>query len=96
MHLSHAELIEFRQRVAKMNRLRGDATEEQIKLQRFDANLASKYNVSGLKYRFNIDTGEIEITPDAIDYTLAESLKVGAAMVFEWEEPAEFLAERKG
>jgi hypothetical protein len=68
-----------------MNRLRGDATEEQIKLQRFDANLASKYNVSGLRYRFNLDTGEIEITPDAIDYTLEESLKAVAMLSIEWE-----------
>jgi hypothetical protein len=87
MHaISHGEVIEYRQRIAKLNRLREDAQLEEMKLRRYDASLAKKYGCEVLKYRINLDTCEIEITPERVQYTVADSLNLVAMQMAEWDE----------
>lgn len=61
MNVTHTEVVEFRQRVARLQMKRGDAQEEEIKLRRFLNGLATKYQVIGLRHQIDPDTGEIVI-----------------------------------
>jgi hypothetical protein len=61
MNVTHTEVVEFRQRVARLQMKRGDAQEEEIKLRRFLNGLATKYQVLGLRHQIDPDTGEIVI-----------------------------------
>jgi hypothetical protein len=81
-HITHAEVIEGRQRIAKLNRLQGDFQEEQIKFQRFCQGLLNKYGLTGLKAQINWETSEIEVVPDRIHYTVADSLNACAMQDF--------------
>jgi hypothetical protein len=81
-HITHAEVIEGRQRIAKLNRLQGDFQEEQIKWQRFNQGLLHKYGLAGLKAQINWETSEIEVTPDRCHYTLVDSLNACAMQDF--------------
>ena len=68
MHLTHTEVVEFRQRIAKANRLMGDAQIERMKLQQFQDGLVNKYNLQGLKAQFDPETGEIIVHPETVHY----------------------------
>ena len=81
-HITHAEVIEGRQRIAKLNRLQGDFQEEQIKWQRFNQGLLNKYGLNGLKAQINWDTSEIEVAPDRIHYSLISSCDLVAGQDF--------------
>lgn len=61
MNISHSEVIDFRQRLAKLQQARDDAQEAEIKLRRFLQGLANKYGVLGQRHMINPDTGEIEV-----------------------------------
>jgi hypothetical protein len=87
MHtITHTEVIDGRQRITKMNRLQGDLQEEQAKFQRFNQGLLHKYGLDGLKARINWETSEIEVAPERIPYTVADSLNLVALQFAEWEE----------
>lgn len=68
MNLKHTELIEYRQRIASVQRKRADATDEEMKLRRFLDGKAREYGVLGLRHQFNPDTGEIEVYAETVHY----------------------------
>ena len=68
MNLKHTELIEYRQRIATLQRKRGEATDEEWKLRRWLDGKAKEYNVLGLRHQINPDTGEIEVYPEKCFY----------------------------
>ena len=72
MNVNHIDLVQLRQRAADLKRTELEHQKKDIGFRSFIAGLAAKYGVDGLRYRFNIDTGEIEIFPDAYpkSYTL--------------------------
>lgn len=61
MNITHAEVIDFRQRLAKLQQARDEAQDCEIKVRRFLNGLATKYGVLGLRHMINPDTGEIEV-----------------------------------
>jgi hypothetical protein len=74
MNLKHVELIEYRQRIAALNHKRGEASDEEWKLRRWLEGKAKEYGVFGLKHQINPDTGEIEVYPEKVHYTVYDSL----------------------
>lgn len=61
MNITHTEVVEFRQRLARLQMKRGDTQEEEIKLRRFLNGLATKYQVLGLRHQIDPESGEIVI-----------------------------------
>lgn len=74
MNLKHTELIEYRQRIATIQRKRADATDEEMKLRRWLDGKAKEYGCFGLRHQFNPDTGEIEVYAEKYHYTQYESV----------------------
>lgn len=83
MHtIKHTEVVEGRQRIAKINRLHQDLQMEQIKMQRFEQGLLNARGLEGLKAKVNWDTGEILVTPEQVHFTLLDSVSLCAFQDF--------------
>ena len=85
-HLTHGELIEYRQRVAKLNQLQDDFNEAQIKMRRWILGIGSKYSLSGLRYELNIDNGEIMLREDKPGHELHDTVNAVAMLDLEEKE----------
>lgn len=68
MNIKHTELIEYRQRIAGVQRARGDARDQEWKLNKWLEGIAKSYGVFGLRHQVNPDTGEIEVYAEKTFY----------------------------
>jgi predicted RNase H-like nuclease (RuvC/YqgF family) len=74
LHVNHTELVEYRQRIAKLNMARDEAMSEEMKLRRWLNNLGTKYSVQGMHYNVDPETGIINVQMEAIHYEAIQSM----------------------
>jgi hypothetical protein len=74
MHLTHAEIIEYRKRSANINIKRDEAMDAERAVRRWLQGILTKYNVEGERYHIDIDTGEIVIHHEGIPYQSWQSV----------------------
>ena len=85
LHMTHTETVELRQRLARLQQAQDDATEEQIKANRFYRKIGERYNLVGLRYKLDQETGEIYVFPEPVRWKFHKSINAVAMQNLEWE-----------
>lgn len=62
-YLKHAELVEYRQRIARVQISQGKAQEERMSLERWINGKLSQYECHGMRASINAESGEVEVHP---------------------------------